>query len=416
MKKRFVRIIAIGCAGSILFMSGTMSAGASPVTGLNAGVCAQLSTYMGTDRADVSKSGINTVTAADVRALPAMVAAQSQETTAAETPADGADASDAALDVTSTDDMTGQEDAAADSAQQDAEAADAAAQESAAAAQPETVCGYTNLGIANVDTTLNVRAAADENSDIVGKMPKDSGCEILQIQGEWYQIQSGNVNGYVKGEYLLTGDAAKARAAEVMSSVATVTTETLYVREQPNTDCTILSLMPMGEELQVLEDLGDWVKVDMDGDEGYVSKEYVSISSELQKAMTMTEVKYGQGVSDVRVSLVSYATQFVGNPYVWGGTSLTNGADCSGFVLSVYAKYGISLPHHAASQAGCGTKISASEAQPGELFFYGNGRGINHVGIYIGNGQVVHASSPKTGIKISNASYRNPVCVVRILN
>ena len=165
----------------------------------------------------------------------------------------------------------------------------------------------------------------------------------------------------------MTGDAAKARAAEVMSTVATVTTETLYVREQPNTECTILSLMPMGEELEVLEDLGDWVKVDMDGDEGYVSKEYVSISSELQKAMTMTEVIYGQGVSDVRVSLVSYATQFVGNPYVWGGTSLTNGADCSGFVLSVYAKYGISLPHHAASQAGCGTKISASEAQP-EIF------------------------------------------------
>ena len=241
-------------------------------------------------------------------------------------------------------------------------------------------------------------------------------CEILQVEGEWYQIQSGDVNGYVKGEYLMTGDAAKARATEVMSTVATVTTETLYVREQPNTECTILSLMPMGEELEVLEDLGDWVKVDMDGDEGYVSKEYVSISSELQKAMTMTEVKYGQGVSDVRVSLVSYATQFVGNPYVWGGTSLTNGADCSGFVLSVYAKYGISLPHHAASQAGCGTKISASEAQPGDLFFYGNGRGINHVGIYIGNGQVVHASSPKTGIKISNASYRNPVCVVRILN
>ena len=120
--------------------------------------------------------------------------------------------------------------------------------------------------------------------------------------------------------------------------------------------------------------------------------------------------------SEIGIEIANYACQFVGNPYKWGGTSLTEGADCSGFVLSVYAKYGISLPHHAASQAGCGTKISASEAQPGDLFFYGNGRGINHVGIYIGNGQVVHASSPKTGIKISNASYRNPVCVVRILN
>lgn len=395
MKKRFARVIAIGCAGSILFMSGTMSAGAAPVTGLNAGICAQLSTYMDEDEVNVTKSGIDTVTSADVRALPAMAA--QAEAAGGET-----DAADA---VTDEAEQT-----------QTAEASEDTAEQAEAAAAADPVCGYTNLGIANVDSTLNVRASADESSDIVGKMPKDAGCEILQVEGEWYQIQSGDVNGYVKGEYLMTGDAAKARAAEVMSTVATVTTETLYVREQPNTECTILSLMPMGEELEVLEDLGDWVKVDMDGDEGYVSKDYVSISSELQKAMTMTEVKYGQGVSDIRVSLVSYATQFVGNPYVWGGTSLTNGADCSGFVLSVYAKYGISLPHHAASQAGCGTKISASEAQPGDLFFYGNGRGINHVGIYIGNGQVVHASSPKTGIKISNASYRNPVCVVRILN
>lgn len=416
MKKRFARVIAIGCAGAILFMSGAMPTGASSVTGLNAGICAQLSTYMTADKAEISDSGVNTVTAADVRALPAMAAAEAAETTSAENTQDAIAAGDGAVEASvetvPQDEVTeqGAELEEADSAEQAAEV------EQAETVQTETVCGYTNLGIANVDTTLNVRAAADETSDIVGKMPKDSGCEILQSEGEWYQIQSGEVTGYVKAEYLLTGDAAKARAAEVMSTVATVTTETLYVREQPNTECTILSLMPMGEELQVLEDLGEWVKVDLDGDEGYVSKDYVSISSELQKAMTMTEVKYGQGVSDVRVSLVSYATQFVGNPYVWGGTSLTNGADCSGFVLSVYAKYGISLPHHAASQAGCGTKISASEAQPGDLYFYGNGKGINHVAIYIGNGQVVHASSPKTGIKISNANYRNPVCVVRILN
>ena len=115
------------------------------------------------------------------------------------------------------------------------------------------------------------------------------------------------------------------------------------------------------------------------------------------------------------MDLVSYACQFVGNPYVWGGTSLTRGADCSGFVMSVFANYGVSLPHSSGSQAGCGTSISASEAQPGDLFFYGNGSRINHVAIYIGNGQVVHASSPRTGIKISGAYYRNPVKVVRVL-
>ena len=171
----------------------------------------------------------------------------------------------------------------------------------------------------------------------------------------------------------------------------------------------------MGEELEVVEQLDGWVKVSIDSDEGYVSADYIEINTELPTAMTMTEVRYGQGVSDVRVDLVSYACQFVGNPYVWGGASLTRGADCSGFVMSVFANYGVSLPHSSGSQAGCGTSISASEAQPGDLFFYGNGSRINHVAIYIGNGQVVHASSPRTGIKISGACYRNPVKVVRVL-
>ena len=236
------------------------------------------------------------------------------------------------------------------------------------------------------------------------------------MEGEWTRIRSGEVEGYVKSEYLLSGEAALQRAEEVKQTVATVTTTTLYVREQPNTDCAIVTSMPMGEQLEVLETLDGWVKVNIDVDEGYVSSDYVQIATELPKAMTMTEVRYGQGVSDVRVSLVQYATQFVGNPYVWGGTSLTRGADCSGFVLSVYANYGISLPHSSRAQANCGAKIAASEAKPGDLFFYGNGSGINHVAIYIGGGQVVHASSPRTGIKISSAYYRNPVKVVRIIN
>ena len=276
--------------------------------------------------------------------------------------------------------------------------------------------GYTNLGVASVDGNLNVRESASTEASVVGKMPNNAGCEILGVEGEWTKISSGKVEGYVKSEYLLSGDAALARAEEVKQTIAKVTTTTLYVREQPNTDCTIITMMPEGEELEVLEVLDGWVKINVDSDEGYVSSEYVDISTELLKAMTMTEIRYGQGVSDVRVSLVQYATQFVGNPYVWGGTSLTNGADCSGFVLSVFANYGISLPHSSRAQAGCGTSISASEAQPGDLFFYSNGGGINHVAIYIGNGQVVHASSPKSGIKISNAYYRTPAKVVRIIN
>ena len=278
-----------------------------------------------------------------------------------------------------------------------------------------TIYGYTNLGIANVEETLNVRETPSANSSMVGKMPKNAAGEILETLDGWYKIQSGDVTGYVSADYLITGEEAAARAEEVKQTIATVKTPTLNVREEPNTECSILALMPQGEELNVLEDLSGWVKVDLDNTNGFISKDYVDISVQLPKAMTMTEVRYGNGVSDVRVDLISYATQFVGNPYVWGGTSLTNGSDCSGFTLSIFAKYGVYLPHSSKAQANCGTRISASEAKPGDLFFYGSGSSISHVAIYIGNGQIVHASSKKTGIKISNAFYRSPICVTRVL-
>ena len=161
---------------------------------------------------------------------------------------------------------------------------------------------------------------------------------------------------------------------------------------------------------------GEWVKIMLDDEEAYVFGEYVDIAKKLEKAVSMTELKYGQGVSDVRVDLVNYAKKFLGNPYVWGGTSLTKGADCSGFVLSIYKKYGISLPHYSVSQSKMGTKISLSEAKPGDLIFYAKNGTVNHVAIYIGNNQVIHASSPRTGIKISNATYRTPHSVRRLLD
>ena len=278
------------------------------------------------------------------------------------------------------------------------------------------ICGYANLGIANVENHLNIREGAGEEYDLDGKLQVDAGCEILSREGEWCRIRSGEVNGFVKGEFLLTGEAAAQRAEEVKLTVATSNTQTLNARVEPSTDSTIWTTIAEGEELQVLEDMGAWVKVDVDGDACYVAREYVVMSEQLPKAMTMTEIQYGQGVSDVRVDMVQYACQFIGNRYVWGGTSLTNGVDCSGFVMRIYEKYGISLPHYSGAQAGYGTKIDASEARPGDLFFYGNGSGINHVAMYIGDGQVVHASSEKTGIKISNAFYRTPVCVTRLLN
>ena len=275
--------------------------------------------------------------------------------------------------------------------------------------------GYTNLGIAHVDNNLNIRAAAAEDGKLVGKLPKDAACEVLDSDDTWVHIKSGKVEGYVSLEYLLTGIPAKRRAEELAVTMARVTTDGLKVRAEANTDSEVITMVPSGEELEVADVEGDWVRVYLDDEEVFVSADYVEVSSELGTAITMTELLYGQGVSDVRVDLCQYAKEFLGNPYVWGGTSLTRGADCSGFVLSVFKKYGVSLPHSSVAQSGRGTQIKVSEAQPGDLIFYGNGRSINHVAIYIGGGQVIHASNSKTGIRISNVSYRSPVKAVRIL-
>lgn len=278
--------------------------------------------------------------------------------------------------------------------------------------------GYTNIGIANVDSgNLNVREQPSTEGKLVGKMPKNSACEVLESADGWAHIKSGEVEGYVSLEYLFTGPDAKLAASDLVRTVAVANTDGLNVREQPSLEGAILTQVPEGEELEYVETVDGWVKVSIDGEEAYISSEYVTVEEKLDTAITMTELLYGQGVSDVRVELVEYAKQFLGNPYVYGGTSLTKGADCSGFVLSVFKKFGVSLSHHSGSQANAGTKIAAGDLQPGDLVFYGNSRGtVNHVAIYIGGGQVIHASSPKTGIKISNCNYRTPVKVVRIIN
>lgn len=283
--------------------------------------------------------------------------------------------------------------------------------------EEEAFCGYKNLGIANVtEGNLNIRQKATTDSKSVGKMTKHDACEILETEGEWVKVESGKVEGYVKSEYLLTGEEALAVAKDEVITVATVNTTTLRVRSNASADSTVVTLVGEGEDLVVQGVKDGWYRVEVDDQKGYISGDYVDISEKLPTAQTVTELKYGTGVSDVRVALVQYALQFVGKPYVWGGTSLTNGIDCSGFTMQIYAHYGISLPHHAASQPGHGTRISASEARPGDLFFYGSGSSIGHVGIYIGNGQIVHASNARTGIKISSAYYRTPICVVSYFN
>ena len=277
--------------------------------------------------------------------------------------------------------------------------------------------GYNVLGIANTtDNNLNIRETPSTEGKLVGKLPRYAACEVLKIEDGWAHITSGKVEGYVSMDYLATGAEAKRLAAQELTLIATVTCDALRVREQPSTEAPVITQIPNGEQLEVAAEEGEWVRVYLDDEEVYVAAEYVKVEEKLNEAITMTELLYGQGVSDVRVDLVQYAKQFLGNPYVWDGTSLTKGADCSGFVLSIFKKYGYNLPHSSVAQSNSGRKITLSELKPGDLIFYGKNGSINHVAIYIGNGQVIHASSPKTGIKISSYNYRTPIKAVRVIN
>lgn len=299
-----------------------------------------------------------------------------------------------------------------DDASQESEQANEAAQTPTAA----QTCGYTNLGMSVISSgNLNIRQEASTDSEVVGILTNHNACELLEDAGDWYKVTSGKVTGYVSKQYLVTGDEAEAIAEQEIKTVATVNTETLNVRAEKSTEAAVLSQVGNSEAFTVNSVADGWVEISVDDSVGYISQDYVTLAQALPTAKTIEQVKYGDGVSDVRASVVSYALQFVGNRYVWGGTSLEKGVDCSGFTMRILGKYGISLPHSSRAQPSYGTKISASEAKPGDLFFYGSGRSISHVAIYIGNGQIVHASNKRDGIKVSNAYYRNPICVARYL-
>ena len=363
---------------------------------------------------------------------------------------------------------------------------------------------YSHIAVSQVEGYVNIREQANTSSKVVGKVYNHCAAEIQEaVEGEggtWYRIRSGTVTGYIKAQYFITGGEAQKLAQSIGREFLTVDTESLRLRERPDLNSKVLTLLSQEERYVVQGEEGIFYKVEVDADlTGYVAKEYCKTQVEFDQAVSLEEeqqkmaeeasrkqeamaamaaleqarqgaadpawqggqppqetyieahpnkggsspqtsapvlakapspaspqgplsgpggdmVRSAEVVSATRAAIVAYAKQFLGCPYVYGGTSLTNGADCSGFTQGVYAHFDIETWRSSRDQAERGKGIPVESAQPGDLLFYASGDYINHVALYIGGGQVIHASNATTGIIISPYNYRTPCKAVTFLD
>lgn len=333
------------------------------------------------------------------------------------------------------------------------------------ALEQEEESEYADLAIADVDHYVNVRSTPNTEGEILGKIYDGAVAHILETAGEngdWFKVTSGSVEGYIKAEFFLYGDAAADVIDEYVTRYATVTADRLNVRKDPDLSAKRIGYIDNGEKVKVLENLGEWFKVEyVDGEEGYVAGEYVALSEEFTYAKSIEEeqeeqkkqreleerekaseteipentqqaageaapekasdgaaVPQNASGSDTRAAIVEYAMQYLGNAYVHGGSSLAGGTDCSGFTCFIYADFGYSISRTPSGQlSSAGRSIDYSQIQPGDIICYtSNGKSCTHVGLYIGDGQIIHAANAKKGVVISDADYSTILGVKSVID
>ena len=275
---------------------------------------------------------------------------------------------------------------------------------------------------------VNIRAKASADADVIGTLIAGYSITRTSDSNGWSKVDYNGQTGYIKSDYLTTTKPQVTESNQTSSSSNTSSSksdieevkETVYatagvnIRAKASADADKIGTLAAGGSItRTGKTSSGWSRVDYNGQTGYIKSDYLTttkptVTSNTTASSTSSSSSLGQQIAD-------FAVQYVGYPYVYGGNSLTNGVDCSGFTQQVYLHFGYSIPRRASIQATVGTSVAISDLQPGDLVFYGDSEGVGHVVIYIGNGKVVHASTPSKGIIISDLYYRTPMCAKRII-